>query len=99
MKRLIDDHPWAFEEAVRLAGRKGDEAAFARELEDAMWAGDCDRLHELAGCRCCCWEHTFEGCPARVWDGCRGSGMTTRADLESWMAHYERFHGLPRDQF
>ena len=27
------------------------------------------------------------------------SGSMMRADLESWMDHYERFHGLPRDQF
>src|SRR5271166_4206958 len=99
MSEWGSDHPWAFEEAVRLAGREGDERAFARELEDAMWSGDIDRLCELAGCRCCCHEHTFEGCPARVWEGCRGSGSMPRMELESWANHYERFHGLTREQF
>lgn len=99
MKSLPDDYPWAFEEAARLAGREGDERAFLRDLEDAVWAGDVDRLCELAGCGCCCWEHTFEGCPGRIWGGCRGSGQLTRAETESLAAHYERFHGMSREQF
>jgi hypothetical protein len=43
------------------------------EIADAMWAGDVARLHELAPCRCCCSEHTFPDCPARIWYGCRAS--------------------------
>ena len=42
------------------------------QIEDAMWAGNMDWLHENAECVCCCWEHTFMGCPARIWAGCRG---------------------------
>lgn len=88
---------WALEEAARMLGR--DIASVQRELEIAMWAGDIDRLNELAGCQCCCHEHTFGGCPARTWDGCRGSGAMTRAELESWADHYARFHDMTRDQF
>lgn len=47
---------------------------------------------------CCCWEHTFESCPARVWEGCRGSG-NVREDEEAWAKHYEKFHGVNRDKF
>jgi hypothetical protein len=73
--------------------------AFVRILERAMWEGDIDTLDEVAHCGCCCWEHTSECCPARVWNGCRGSGSLTRAEEESWAAHYERFHSMTREQF
>jgi hypothetical protein len=70
-----------------------------RQIEDAMWAGDVDKLDELAHCRCCCWEHTYgRGCPAYVWGGCRGQG-TADDDPEGWARHYERFHDMTREQF
>ncbi len=68
-------------------------------IEQAMWDGDLDKLHELAPCGCCCGEHFHEGCIARIWSGCRGSGSMTRADLEGWIKHYEVHHGLDRDRF
>lgn len=68
-------------------------------VEAAMWAGDVDRLHEIAPCRCCCADHTFEGCPAREWCGCRGQNATPKADRKAWAAHYARFHGLPPEEF
>ena len=71
-----------------------------KALDDAMWAGDVDRLQELAGCECCCSEHTYgPGCPAYVWGGCRGQGSLTRDDYEGWKAHYMRFHGMTAEQF
>ncbi len=69
------------------------------ELDRAVWEGDVERLCELAPCRCCCAEHTFESCPARAWSGCRGNGVTPRADVESWFRHYEQHHGMTRDEF
>lgn len=69
------------------------------ELEAAMWAGDIDRLRELAPCQCCCADHFFDCCEARVWGGCRGQDSMTRADHESWAHHYVQFHGMTRDQF
>jgi len=69
----------------------------AEQIEAAMWAGDQDVLNELAPCRCCCSEHTFENCPARQWGGCRG-GMT-RSEEESWARHYETHHGMTFEQF
>lgn len=63
-------------------------------LEEAMWAGDVDWLDEHYHCVCCCHEHTFEGCPARFWNGCRGSGSMTRADEKSWRRHYLDNHGI-----
>ena len=68
-------------------------------LAYALWAGDVDRLSELWPCRCCCFEHTFESCEARLWFGCRGQGSLTRAEEESWRRHYERFHGMTTAEF
>lgn len=70
-----------------------------KQLENAIWAGDVDWLDEHFHCECCCHEHTHEGCPARIWNGCRGQYTMTRAEEESWARHYERFHGLTREQF
>jgi hypothetical protein len=64
-------------------------------VAEALWAGDVDRLHDLAPCRCCCSDHTFETCEARKWGGCRGQNTPTRDDLEGWAAHYK----MPLDQF
>jgi hypothetical protein len=59
------------------------------EIERAMWEGDINKLDQLAGCVCCCSEHTFESCPARAWEGCRGSGTITRAEIEEWRELYD----------
>jgi hypothetical protein len=76
-------------------------SALRRALDDAMWAGDVGRLHELAPCRCCCVEHTSVNCVARVWDGCRGGydGEVTDEDVESWVRHYRQAHGMTRAEF
>lgn len=82
------------------ARRAGSLEGLSPEIARAIWEGDVDRLQELAGCRCCCSEHTFgSGCPAYAWGGCRGQGAMTREDEESWARHYERFHGMTRDAF
>jgi hypothetical protein len=72
---------------------------FQRALEQAVWLGDLDAIGALADCRCCCHEHTFECCPARVWGGCRGQYAMTRAELKSWVEHYRQFHGMTEEQF
>lgn len=64
------------------------------DLDVAIWAGDVDKIEEIAHCVCCCGEHTFENCPARQWGGCRGQGSMTRADEESWRRHYLEHHGI-----
>lgn len=94
---LLPEYEGSLYEGARLYGY--EVGRFARALDRAMWRGDIDALDELAHCRCCCWEHTFEWCPARVWGGCRGSGSMSHAELESWVRHYERFHGMTRAQF
>jgi hypothetical protein len=68
-------------------------------LQRALWEGDIDKLGELAGCICCCDEHTFEHCPARQWEGCRGQGTMTRAEEEAWAEFYWKHHGLTKRQF
>lgn len=68
-------------------------------LKEAVWAGDVDRLQEIAPCVCCCADHTWEDCPARLWGGCRGQDTLTRADRDGWAEHYEKFHGLTREEF
>jgi hypothetical protein len=98
MSVLFDNEASVYEGA-RLAGRVGDERAFARELEEAAWAGDTDKLHEMAGCGCCCDEHTFGDCPARAWGGCRGQNAMTHEDHRIWQRHYETFHGMTENQF
>lgn len=67
-------------------------------LAAAMWQGDLDKLNAMAGCGCCCYEHFFEHCAARVWGGCRGQASLTRADYAEWEKHY-RDHHLSREQF
>jgi len=69
------------------------------EIEAAMWAGDIERLDEIAPCRCCCHEHTYDSCEARAWHGCRGQNAMTYADEKAWLAHYQRFHGMTERDF
>ena len=69
-------------------------------MQQAIWDGDTDYLNEHAGCICCCDEHTFrEGCPAFAWGGCRGQCSMSREDEEAWARHYEKHHGMSREQF
>jgi len=74
-----------------------------RSVERAMWAGDEELLQALAPCRCCCHEHTFEDCPARLWEGCRGGyagGPPTREEVESWVRVYAAApHWMTRAEF
>jgi hypothetical protein len=81
-----------------LVARLGIE--LGRQVHAALWAGDVDRLDEIAHCDCCCAEHTSGTCcPAYVWGGCRGQNTMTLEEKDAWAAHYERFHGMPRDVF
>lgn len=65
-----------------------------RAIKRAMWACDTDTLNRLAGCICCCADHTFgSNCPAHRWGGCRGGsgfmclGMSMD-DVRGWAKHY-----------
>jgi hypothetical protein len=64
-------------------------------IQEAMYNGDQATLDEIAGCRCCCDEHTFEDCLARIVGNCRGQGTLTRLDIQKWAEHY----GMTLDQF
>lgn len=64
-----------------------------------MWAGDRDRLDELAPCRCCCFEHTFTTCPARVWAGCRGYGSEATLTDDDWQRFYAETRGMSAATF
>jgi len=68
------------------------------ELKNAIWAGDMDKVHALAPCRCCCVDHTFDDCLARAAGVCRGQGEPTfaerRSDEASWARHYKEHHGI-----
>jgi hypothetical protein len=67
---------------------------------DAMWAGDVNKLDELAPCCCCCDEHTFMCCEARQWGGCRGQySPDEQAEQESWQRHYAMVHGMSAQEF
>lgn len=78
------------------AGRTREAEALLQEL---MWDGNTDKLFEIAGCDCCCGEHTFESCPARLWYACRGQESTPIADREAWVKHYQQHHGMTREEF
>jgi len=67
----------------------------SKEIEDAIWAGDTEKLHELAPCHCCCGEHTFKSCPPRVWHGCRGSNSEEPPEYDDYR---KAFPDLPWDQ-
>lgn len=69
------------------------------ELEDAIWAGDIDKLQELAPCRCCCAEHTFSSCLARLWGGCRGGFGSEDEQPEAWFEFYAATRGMTREEF
>jgi hypothetical protein len=51
-----------------------------REIEDAMWRGDNAWLANNLPCKCCCEEHTYRDCPARVWSGCMGQDFDFKED-------------------
>lgn len=70
----------------------------------AVWAGDVDNLPD---CSCCCSEHTFPHCRARLVGTCRsgleygddgGYGHETR---KAWAEHYgmtlKEFDGVAGD--
>lgn len=74
----------------------------SKALIDAMWAGDVDRLEELAPCGCCCHEHTHIYCGAREWGGCRsglGPGESLEGDAQAWQEHYAKYHGMTEAEF
>ncbi len=77
------------------------DPAWAEKLRVAMWAGDENACHEIAPCRCCCDEHTFPCCEARLWGGCRGGrpyGWGPEEEFgeaEAWRAHY----GMTKAEF
>jgi hypothetical protein len=66
-----------------------------RWMERAIWEGNQDLLHERAPCKCCCYDHTFDHCQARLWGGCRGQGKPTKDDLDEWARHY----GMTAEEF
>lgn len=67
-------------------------------LEEALWAGDADRLQELAPCECCCHEHTFTCCKARQWGGCRGQG-SEQYEPEPWFQFLKQTRGMTWEEF
>ena len=85
MKILVDNQA-ALEEGARMTQMSIE--SFRRALTKAAWEGDIDRRCDLAYCRCCCWEHTFSWCPARLWNACRGGQSDPRTEEEAWRRHY-----------
>lgn len=83
---------------VCLDCRNARELRFDEDLAEAMWAGDVDRLHELAPCGCCCHEHTFAWCEARIWGGCR-SGLAPGEDLYEWGESWRQHYGMSEKEF
>ena len=68
-------------------------------FDEALWSGNMDRLQELAPCACCCHEHTFTGCPARLWGGCRSGLAPGAISVESDVAGWAEFYGWTVERF
>ena len=64
-------------------------------IQEAMWNKDEETLSRLAGCGCCCGDHTSTCCPARIVGNCRGQGSELQ-DPEYWRSHYSN---LTDDEF
>lgn len=68
------------------------------EEDAALWAGDLDAL---PSCECCCADHTWPTCRARLWNGCRSGleyGEAGDHDYETrkaWAEHY----GMTLEEF
>ena len=94
---MLHDDCWRHPEI----GRACAEQTYDPRLLDAMWAGDLDTLDRLAGCDCCCDEHTHgRGCPAYAWGGCRGQGTDDPWDSEEeWYLFFSLTRGFTREEF
>lgn len=68
---------------------------YLEEIKDAMYRGDTEWLDQNVRCECCCGEHTFGGCPARIVGTCRGQGSLDHYDIQKWADHY----GMTLDEF
>jgi hypothetical protein len=86
---------------MRVATEPAIIAARRKAVEEAMWAGDRDTLDEIAGCTCCCYDHTWgHGCPAYQWGGCRGQGSVEEAEqIKAYAEWYAKLYGMSRDTF
>ncbi len=65
-----------------------------RLIQDAMWAGDLEKLKALAPCECPP-DDIKHDCRARVWNGCTGK---ERAD-KAWAEWYRQSRGMTESQF
>ena len=87
--------------SIPIAGAFMDEELL-KQIHQAMWDNDEDKLKELAPCGCCCSDHTFMCCPARHWGGCGGGGLGEKSidmigdDYQKW---YEQTRGMTMDDF
>lgn len=73
-----------------------------KQIHQAVWDNDQDKLQELAPCDCCCDEHTFGCCPARIWNGCRGGGvgqLSIREIGDDYQKWYSETRGMSEDDF
>tara|TARA_Y100000815_G_C13254983_1_gene466989 strand:- start:365 stop:643 length:279 start_codon:yes stop_codon:yes gene_type:complete len=85
----------------RFEQARKEEEALRKKIEKAIWEGDEETLHALAPCECCCGEHTYLRCPARLYQACR-SGLNyeeTTPNEDSWLKHYTQHHGMTVEQF
>lgn len=72
---------------VILAG-----ASMYRAAPSACYQGETAHPDDFAPCRCCCDEHTFPDCLARVWGGCRSGLPYGASDNEYRNDAYELFY-------
>lgn len=85
-----------------LNGHEERHAAVVRLFRTCGNEQDDRRMAWFFSCDCCCAEHTFASCLARVWNGCRSGlpyGADQYEDYESWKDHYVRFHDMKPEDF
>lgn len=88
------------ENEIRKARETGAAEWLQRLLaiREAVYKGDSDSVYELAGCGCCCSDHTFSDCVGRLVGICRSGlpyGVSEHQDLTLWAKHY----GMSLDKF
>ena len=49
-----------------------DMSQVEKEISDAIWAGDIEKLNSIAECNCLSKDSYTRDCRARSWNGCKG---------------------------
>lgn len=69
---------------------KKNMSILEKDIADAMWSENKDKLHKIAPCNCANTENYEPKCKARAWSGCKGQRGEDRLYVEAkYRAAYE----------